>query len=752
MDKANKKLLKAIKRKDPLAVMDALRAGANPNTKTTTGKTTLQAAFDSHAEDKLKIALIDAGADVAPVTGWIVWAAGCGNATVLKRFIDAGADMNLSTHAGRPLQVAARNGHCGAVEMLIQAGADVDAGTYIGNPLSDAAEAGHFTCANLLLQHGADPTIACKFRPILLLAAKAGDLNCVRLLLERGVNVEARGSIADRAYNKAVIERGIAEFLSMLGVPDDHSGIHVTSVPNSELANNYQNVTPLMVAAAEGHLEVVKALIGANADVHAVDDEGNTALTFAEQHPEVHAHLAQLGISDEKPPEPALCLAIESGSLEDVRNALQSGANVNTADSRSIANGQRPLMLAARRGDIAIVQMLLDAGAEVDAVEHCNSNMAKNLMTFFEMQGRTALLYAAKHDHADVVKILAKAGANLEKKDSNGETALSIAAQNGNLKALQMLITLGANLETRTSNGGTALVAAASEGQKDAANLLLSKGANPNAADREGVTALGCAVQFDDPDWADTLLKAGARADVTCAGTPILVDARETSPEMERLIQTALPDSYVPEIEEEDDPFANYVPKVTLEPGKYERDTVIQRLSKNDVILQAAIPKLETLCGSTAQKTNFGGVTIHVATQKELDIHSTQQAFQKQGVFVFAIETQPFGEPTCICALPTTDKLDAIAIFQTNGCNYDIMPAQVIQWMADLEVDHPYSLTKVTDDALGGFFLEEVADADGLAQKMYDFCPDVVDQNLPSTVEALATRLRTNQAFHLWWD
>ncbi|NBW29502.1 ankyrin repeat domain-containing protein [bacterium] len=73
---------------------------------------------------------------------------------------------------------------------------------------------------------------------------------------------------------------------------------------------------------------------------------------------------------------------------------------------------QTPLIVAAQGGCKEIVEMLLEAGANI---EHRND------------QGETALISAAQEGHKEIVKILLYAGANVNQENADGETALDLA-------------------------------------------------------------------------------------------------------------------------------------------------------------------------------------------------------------------------------------------------------------------------------------------------------------------------------------
>ena len=111
-----------------------------------------------------------------------------------------------------------------------------------------------------------------------------------------------------------------------------------------------------VLAASLGHLEVVRLLLEAGADKHAVDTEGDTALSAAAQegHLEVVRMLLEAGADKEAAltdGATALHFAAQDGHFEVVRLLLEAGADKDAATF----HGSRALHLAAQNGSRAIV-------------------------------------------------------------------------------------------------------------------------------------------------------------------------------------------------------------------------------------------------------------------------------------------------------------------------------------------------------------------------------------------------------------
>uniref|UniRef100_A0A9J8CEX1 BTB (POZ) domain containing 11b n=1 Tax=Cyprinus carpio carpio TaxID=630221 RepID=A0A9J8CEX1_CYPCA len=110
--------------------------------------------------------------------------------------------------------------------------------------------------------------------------------------------------------------------------------------------------------------------------------------------------------------------------------------------------GMTPLMYACVRGDEAMVQMLLDAGADINS--EVPNTVQKYPSVFPETRQATPLTFAVLHQHIPVVQLLLDAGANVEGSLQDGmenytETPLQLAAAAGNFELVSLLLERGAD-------------------------------------------------------------------------------------------------------------------------------------------------------------------------------------------------------------------------------------------------------------------------------------------------------------------
>ncbi len=166
-----------------------------------------------------------------------------------------------------------------------------------------------------------------------------------------------------------------------------------------------------------------------------------------------------------------------------------------------LPDGSTPLQWAVYRGELAEVERLIRAGANV--------NLANNY-------GATAMALAAAAGNAGAIRLLLKAGADRESANPEGQTALMAVARTGNVEAAQLLLKAGANVNAVERWGGqSALMWAAAQQQPQMVRLLARHGASVNA--RSTVR-----------DWERKVTSEPREKDMDRGGfTPLLYAARE---------------------------------------------------------------------------------------------------------------------------------------------------------------------------------------------------------------------------------
>ena len=241
---------------------------------------------------------------------------------------------------------------------------------------------------------------------------------------------------------------------------------------------NKHGLTPLFMAARNGHIDVVELLVDAKVDINAA---GITPQPMAPQHN--NSENSKLPLETKSGVNIATKTDITNQpwvgfqTVYRERISLQLGVKGSVNNTRRI-DGVTPLFVASEKGHIEIVALLLDAKADVNAA----------LKTY----GTTPLYVAAQNGHTDVVERLleSKADVNTQHR-TEGWTPLYLAAQNGHTECVELLLKNNANVNTKSTEGGTALLIASQQGHPDIVKCLLTNGADVNTKlNIEGSTAL----------------------------------------------------------------------------------------------------------------------------------------------------------------------------------------------------------------------------------------------------------------------
>jgi ankyrin repeat protein len=197
--------------------------------------------------------------------------------------------------------------------------------------------------------------------------------------------------------------------------------------------------------------------------------------------------------------------AVKRTDMKTVRSLIAERVDVNASE----VDGSTALHWAARRDNPEIVELLLTAGANARTATRYNV---------------TPLSLACTNGNAAIVERLLKAGADPNGTSEEGQTALMTASLTGNVAAITVLVTHGADVNAvEPYRGQTALMWAASEGNAGAASLLVESGAKIHTKSKAGWTSLLFAVRNGHLETVSTLLSRGANVnDVAPDGTSAL--------------------------------------------------------------------------------------------------------------------------------------------------------------------------------------------------------------------------------------
>jgi ankyrin repeat protein len=360
----------------------------------------------------------------------------------------------------------------------------------------------------------------------------------VQALLRAGANVKATNREGATPMWLASVN-GDAAILSAL--------IAAGADPNEQMPLGR---TPLMVAARTGNVDALQVLIDHGAKVNVKDAErGTTPLMWAadEAHPQALKFLIDHGADVNAKSNPATRgRGPALGKANDPRRAVAAqGAAVaagNALDLAQLREAEARAATAAAEAKTAAAAAAAANGTDADdAADTAALGFARNRVPPNDGGQLTALIYAARADDVESVKVLLAAGVDINQTSGYGWSPLLVATQNRYYKLGAYLLEHGADPNLANKGGWTPLYLATDNRNIESGDypvrqpdmdhlefikLLLDKGANVNARvkdstetrtvftnqwlDENGATAFLRASQSGDVDLMKLLLAHGA--------------------------------------------------------------------------------------------------------------------------------------------------------------------------------------------------------------------------------------------------
>lgn len=243
-------------------------------------------------------------------------------------------------------------------------------------------------------------------------------------------------------------------------------------------------LTPLHSAVTDGCCAGVREIVRLGADVNIQDIDGVTALmACANSYTNKTVH----------------------NSAEKAKILLDVGASVDVVDRE----GATALHIAAKAGNLPVVQTLLNAGVEL-------SGRTK--------EGMTALMWASYSGHVEVVRLLCAAGADSSCELADGSTCLSFAVTRDHAEVVRELVGAGVDVNHGRADAQP-LISACERKNPEIVRQLLDAGADPSVSESgpDSRTALSVAIDLKQVEIVRDLVRAGADVDATVNNCPPLI-------------------------------------------------------------------------------------------------------------------------------------------------------------------------------------------------------------------------------------
>jgi uncharacterized protein len=411
-----------------------------------------------------------------------------------------------------PLQWAVRHDDLATADALIKSGADVNTANRYGvTAMNLAAMNGSALMIRKLLDAGADPNSANSGgETALMTAARTGKLDAVTLLLDRGANVNAKDDVhAQTALMWAVLENhaDVVELLLARGSEiNAHTNVTITKgeyvparpaaasgngiirqralpTPNGGMTpllfairdanvpmmrllldrgadlgqSSGNHTTPLMIALLNGQVGIATELLNRGADPNAADDYHRSALFAAiDLRNFNHEKYGDLP-TDGRDPLDLIKALLKKGADPNLKTDTVPVHGLMQFDASWVNfDGETPFVRAALSGDIEVMRLLLDSGADpnIDTVQGTTALMAAAGINWIPGQTFTR----GEADYVEAVKLCLERGAPVNASNSLGLTAMHGAANRGWTSIMQILADHGAKIDAKDKEGRTPMV------------------------------------------------------------------------------------------------------------------------------------------------------------------------------------------------------------------------------------------------------------------------------------------------------
>jgi ankyrin repeat protein len=486
--------------------------------------------------------LLKEGSDVNGAQGdgmtALHWAAINGDAELAQMLLFAGANVGAKTRIGgyTPLHLAAQIGNSAVIAPLVAAGAQVGMLTATGaTALMQAAHSGSADSVRILLENGADPNVkeTANGQTALMFAAASDRIDVVKLLLARGADIGATSRVED--FSALTITNDVDQN----GVPRPQAAAQpgVKDIPGvtrpynyNELIGKHGGLAALHFAARQGAMATAEALIkgGANVNQRGAGDKTTPILVAAiNGHFDLVSYLLDNGadpnIASEggvtplyavinvqwQPrsfyPQPRAYLQQKTGYLELMKKLLDKGADPNARTNRNTwftqynfdllrtdDSGASPFWRAAYASDIAAMKMLMEYGGDPNvftmkvATRSFNQGGVRG-GSDADPTGRPPLPTGGP----GTPPLVAAAGAGYSEGFAGNAHRF---APTGMMAAVKFLIEeVGVDVNAEDEDGNTAVHNAASRGDNEMIQYLVSKGADVKKVNRRGQTTVDMA-------------------------------------------------------------------------------------------------------------------------------------------------------------------------------------------------------------------------------------------------------------------
>jgi|KBSSwiStaDraftv2_1062776.scaffolds.fasta_scaffold28839_2 ankyrin repeat protein len=423
----------------------------------------------------------------------------------------AQAPADNALDGATPLHQAVRQNDLKTVEALLKKGADAKAATRYGvTPIGLAALNGNAAILRRLIDAGADPNSASPGgETALMTAARTGNTDAVTLLLDRRANVNAKDPVRSQTALMWAVTENHPDVVKLLVARGASVNAQTTvKTPRGEyvaaraggasgqgiirqraLPTNDGGMSPLLFAVRDGNVAMTRLLLELGADINQASGNHTSPLLIALLN-------GQVALATE---------LLERGANPNLTDDYQRGALFAALELRNFNHDKYPFLFSDSRDPLDLIKALLDKGANPN--QRTETTPVHGLMQFdgswVNFDGQTPFIRAALSGDIQVMRLLLQHGADPNIATTQGSTALMAASginwipaqtftrpEADYVEAVKLCLERGADVNATNTLKLAAIHGAANRGWTSIIQILADHGATLDQPDTGGRTPM----------------------------------------------------------------------------------------------------------------------------------------------------------------------------------------------------------------------------------------------------------------------
>lgn len=529
---------------------------------------------------------------------------------------------------------------------------------------------------------------------------------------------------------------------------------NVDDLPSNDRYEIFHEGTLLHFAVIASDPQCVDVLLEAGADPNARDSDNRTPLMLAKlgglSRKPVAERLAPVSEDVPLSPDEAFRQGVLQDDLAAVRDSLAQGVDHNQAIKSKFGIETRAMTIAARRGNIPMLETLVVGGVEVDQLDCSDKEPVTAASASFMIEemgicflqdmngvGRTPFLWAAADGKIEAMDWLVKQGADKHATDSYRMNALHVASLQNQEDAIDWLLEKGLDIERTAVYQLTPLHIAAAGNSRQAVIRLLHRGADPSARNANRETPYDMAKDCGKPATYRVLEPV----------TPKEVRKRHRKPTTP---------AWEFDAKKRNTYLAAAMKSHGKEAGKLAsakgRRGLAQRGRKE--AFQAVVNTLaDELSASQSRPYDDAEHVCRLDTPQLTDhrVLKLQRSHLKEQIMIVRQLLGNQKDRTNLYVIAADNLFEAMASMGLSAANDGISTKQLIAWLMSLHERHAYQLLELRWDGLTIQFDGPIPNPSELVDEVMMICPP--DDFEDRVLKSMRKRFKNKRPkLSMWWD